>query len=90
MVVTISLSPQGRAYTRALKSEKSLSPPIPVGGGAVDTNYWCIIAAWILTGDPQLGTKMFNRCISWLLFVISTRVNQIWTAKGSNKQLVLS
>ena len=26
MVVTISLSPQGRAYTRALKSEKSLSP----------------------------------------------------------------
>ena len=32
-VVTISLSPQGRAYTRALKSEKSLSPPIPVGRG---------------------------------------------------------
>ena len=31
--VTISLSPQGRAYTRALKIEKSLSPPIPVGGG---------------------------------------------------------
>ena len=32
-VVTISLSPQGGAHTRALKSEKSLSPPIPVGGG---------------------------------------------------------
>ena len=31
--VTISLSPQGRAYTRALKSEKSLSPPNRVGGG---------------------------------------------------------
>ena len=28
-VVTISLSPQGKA----LKSEKLLSPPIPVGGG---------------------------------------------------------
>ena len=41
-VVTISLSPQGRAYTRALKSEKSLSLPIPIGGGAVDTNDWCI------------------------------------------------
>ena len=27
----------------ALKSEKSLSPPISVGGGAVDTNDWCII-----------------------------------------------
>ena len=40
--VTISLSPQGGAYTRALKSEKSLSLPIPVGGGAVDTNDWCI------------------------------------------------
>ena len=33
MVVTISWSPQGGAYTMALKSEKSLSPPIPVGGG---------------------------------------------------------
>ena len=31
--VTISWSPHGGAYTRALKSEKSLSPPIPVGGG---------------------------------------------------------
>ena len=41
-VVTISLSPHGGAYTRALKSKKSLSPPIPVGGGAVDTNDWCI------------------------------------------------
>ena len=29
---------------RALKSEKSLSPPIPVGGGGMDTNEWCIIA----------------------------------------------
>ena len=32
-VVTISLSPQDRAYTPALKSEKLLSPPIPVGRG---------------------------------------------------------
>ena len=23
-------------------NEKSLSPPIPVGGGAVDSNDWCI------------------------------------------------
>ena len=42
-VVTISLSPQGGAYTMALKNKKSLSPPIPVGGGAVDTNDWSII-----------------------------------------------
>ena len=42
MVVTISLSQQGGAYTRALESEKSLSPPIPVGEGVVDTNDWCI------------------------------------------------
>ena len=41
-VVTISLFPLGGAYTRALKNEKSLSLPIPVGGGAVDTNDWCI------------------------------------------------
>ena len=39
-VVNISLCLQGGggAYTRALKGAKSLSPPIPVGGGAVDTN----------------------------------------------------
>ena len=43
--VTVSLSPEGRAYTRALKSEKALSPPITVGGGAVDTNDWCITSA---------------------------------------------
>ena len=41
-VVTISLSPQGGAYTRALKTAKSLFPSIPVGG-EVDTNDWCII-----------------------------------------------
>ena len=43
-VVTISLSPQGRAYTRTLKSEKSLSLPIPVGEGVggVDTKDLCI------------------------------------------------
>ena len=41
-VVTISLSPKGGAYIRALISEGSLSSPILVGGGAVDTNVWCI------------------------------------------------
>ena len=41
-VVTISLSPQGGIYFMALKSEGSLSPPIPIGGGAVDTNDWGI------------------------------------------------
>ena len=50
-VVTISLSPQGMAYTRALKSEKSLSTSIPVGGGAVDTNDWCIT----ITDDLDWG-----------------------------------
>ena len=40
--VIIGLSQEGGVYTRALKSEGSLSPPIPVGGGAVDTNDWCI------------------------------------------------
>ena len=33
---------RGGAYTRALKSEVTI-PAIPVGGGAVDTNDWCII-----------------------------------------------
>ena len=47
-IVTISLSPQGGAYTRALKSEKSLSPPIPIGGQPLDTNDWCIMRTTII------------------------------------------
>ena len=43
-VLTSSLPPGvgGGAYSRALKAKKSLSPPFPVGGGAVVTNDWCI------------------------------------------------
>ena len=36
--MTISVSPQGGAYTRAQKSEKSLALLFPVGGG----DDWCI------------------------------------------------
>ena len=32
-VLTASLPPGGGAYSRALKAEKSQSPPFPVGGG---------------------------------------------------------
>ena len=42
IVLTSSLSPGGGVYSRALKTEKSQSPPFPVGGGAVVTNDWCI------------------------------------------------
>ena len=41
--MTISVSPQGGAYTRALKSEKSLAPLCPIGREAVITNGWCIM-----------------------------------------------
>ena len=41
--LTSSLPPWGGAHSRALKAEKSRSPPFPVGGGAVVTNDWCII-----------------------------------------------
>ena len=44
-VLTSSLPPGCGAYSRALKAEMSYSPPFPVGGGAVVTNDWCIIAA---------------------------------------------
>ena len=50
MVLTISLSPQGRAYTRG--SEKSLSPfafasiLVCPQFEAVDTNDWCINLAF--------------------------------------------
>ena len=39
----VSTAPQPRGIAGlSLKSEKSLSPLIPVGGGAVDRNDWCI------------------------------------------------
>ena len=42
MVLTSSLFPGGGVYSTALKTEKSQSPPFPVGGGALVTNDWCI------------------------------------------------
>ena len=42
-VLTSSLSPGGGAHSSALKAEKSQSLPVPVGGGALVTNDWCII-----------------------------------------------
>ena len=43
--MTLSRSPQCRAFSRAVTDEKSLSPLFPVhGGGAVVTNDWCITA----------------------------------------------
>ena len=40
--MTLSRSPQYRAFSRAVMDEKSLSPLFPVGMGAVVTNDWCI------------------------------------------------
>ena len=40
--ITIQLSWQCRDLSRALILEMLLSPPIPVGGGPVETNDWCI------------------------------------------------
>ena len=44
--MTLSRSPQCRAFSRAVMDEKSLSPLFPVGrgwgGDAVVTNDWCI------------------------------------------------
>ena len=40
--MTLSRSLQCRAFSRALIYEKSLSPLLPVDGGAVVTNDWCI------------------------------------------------
>ena len=40
--MTLSRSPQYRAFSRAVVDEKSLSPLFPVGEGAVVTNDWCI------------------------------------------------
>ena len=37
------LIPKGRGSYQGSEKWKSLSPHIPVGGGAVDTNDWCIV-----------------------------------------------
>ena len=37
------LFPTGRGLYQGSENWKSLYPPIPVGGGAVDTHDWCII-----------------------------------------------
>ena len=46
--MTLSRSPQCRAFSRAVMDEKSLSPLFPVSGGAVVTNDWCIMDTNIL------------------------------------------
>ena len=51
-VVTTSLSLQGGAYTRALKIEKSPSPPIPVGVGGGRGYRWLV---------HKQGAAIFNR-----------------------------
>ena len=42
---TINVSPQCRAFSRALKTEKLKAPLFP-GPGAGTTNDWCIIKPW--------------------------------------------
>ena len=48
--MTLSRSPQYRAFSRAVMDEKSSSPLFPVGEGVVVANDWCII---FLAGDTQ-------------------------------------
>ena len=40
--MTFSRSPQCRDFSRAVMDEKLYSPLLPIGGGAVVTNDWCI------------------------------------------------
>ena len=56
-VLTSSSPPGGGAYSRALKAEKSLSPPFPVGGGAVVTNDLCITCTAQGHNTATLGVK---------------------------------
>ena len=67
--MTSSLPPGGGAHSRALKAEKSKSPPFPVGGGPVVTNDWCVI---FKTGDTfsigsmqTLEVSHFERSTVW-------------------------
>ena len=49
MDFTTNLTPQSRAFSRALKIEKLQAPQFLGLGSAVDTNDWCII--WITTSS---------------------------------------
>ena len=65
----------GVAYIRALKSEGSLSPPIPVGGGAVDTNDSCINAI----RENKILTKIHESTVScnWSMIYLSVNVRVV-------------
>ena len=60
-VLTSSLPPGVGAYSKALKAEKSSSPPSPVGGGAVVTNDWCITTYSKKYGNDFLSVQIFKR-----------------------------
>ena len=56
---TINLSPQCRAFSRALKTEKLKAPLFPVGAGT--TNDWCITGQSVLVYGmltPEKGNRI--------------------------------
>ena len=57
---TLSLVPECRVFSGALKSEKLKAPLIPGPEGAVDTNNWCIIKKQ-LTQNIASEKANFNR-----------------------------
>ena len=55
--MTLSKSPQCRAFSRAVMDEKSLFPLFPVGGGVVVTNDWCTSRETTATNPSLLLTQ---------------------------------
>ena len=67
--MTLSRSPQYRAFSRAVMDEKSLSPLFPVGGGTVVTNDWCIMPLVSISKISSLYlvyvAAQAGLCINW-------------------------
>ena len=55
---TINLSPQCRAFSRALQTEKLRAPLFPGPVGAGTTNDWCIISTGVLSLPPIYVGKL--------------------------------
>ena len=67
---TINLSPQCRAFSRALKTEKLKAPLFPDPVGAGTTNCWCIIQRQTESGRTLTIRINHNRSIAFRLPIL--------------------
>ena len=75
---TTNLTPQGRAFTGALKIEKLKTPLFPGPRGARDTNDWCIICH-LASSDviPLGGVELLSSYLAWYCFISKKHLDHL-------------